>query len=208
MKIIEEALNPIDGYLISIARDTVKGWYEIEIGLPATWVFDENKKIGCEVLIDSDEGKLIKVFPKNHDIVIDDLVGFVEIIIHTNQKIAEKEKEFTDKMEVMKGLLEKEVKQFYTELDELKEVSFKKVGENFVESLRETKAKRGRPKGSKKPFKVVEKEVPAQVVQDAGKKAVSTVEEVVPVEFETNVTTKKTFSTVTEETEVIESPKE
>ena len=193
MKTIEGALAAVDGYLISIARDTVNGWYELEIGLPPTWVIDENEKIGCEVLIDEEEGKLIRVSPKNHNIVIDDLVGFVEIIVKTNAMIAEKEKQFTDKMEEMKKELEAEAREYYQELDELKEESFKKVGAKFVESLPDTptppKSKRGRPKGSKNAPKEKKEVVPV-------------------VEIETSVTTTKPVSTVTEETTDLVSSKE
>lgn len=158
MKRIEAALKPIDGYLISIARDTVNGWYEIEIGLPPTWVFDGNKKIGCEVLIDSDEGKLIKITPKNNNIVIDDLVDFVGVIIIANQKIVEKEKQFTDTMEEMKKELEEKAKDYFQEIEEITEESFKKVNKEFVESLEGIKPKRGRPKGSKNTSKIEKKD--------------------------------------------------
>ena len=103
---------------------------------------------------ESDVGRLIKVAPKKSKIIIDDLVRFVEIIIKTNERIAEKEQEFTEKMEAMRERLEDEAKKFYTELDELKDTSFQKAGERFVEELnadappKETKKPRGRPKGS------------------------------------------------------------
>lgn len=188
MKTIETALSKVDGYLISISRDTVKGWYEIEIGLPAGWVFDENDKIGCEVLIDEDEGKLIRISSKVEDIVIDDLIGFLEIIIETNERIAVKEKQFTDKMEEMKRELEEKARNYYKELDDLKDESFKKVGDEFVESLEtetKPKSKRGRPKGSKN--------------------APKSPKEVVVLEGHTQ---KEPMSTVTEETGTLESSKE
>ena len=97
MKTVELALQPVDGYLVSIKRNTVNGWYELEVGLPVKWVFDENNEIKCEVLNKNDVGVLVKISPQNSNIVIDDLIQFVEVIIDTNQKIAEKEKEFTDK---------------------------------------------------------------------------------------------------------------
>ena len=46
MKTIDIALQPIIDYLISISRNTVKGWYELEVGIPKGWVFDENDEIG------------------------------------------------------------------------------------------------------------------------------------------------------------------
>jgi hypothetical protein len=145
MKTIELALESTNGYINSFTRNTVEGWWELEVGLPKTWVFDENDEITYEILQQNDVGKLIKVSPKNQDIVIDDLITFVEIIIDTNKKIAEKEKQFTDRMQEMKGVLEKEAKKFYEELDELKVNSFRNLNDNFVKALR--------PEGEKKPRK-------------------------------------------------------
>lgn len=138
MKTIEAALKPTDGYIKSFTRNTIEGWWEVEVGLPKTWVYDENKKIGCEVIFENEVGKLIKIFPKEHNVVVDDLIAFVEIIIETNEKIAEKEKQFTDKMQEMKSLLEKEAKHFYEELDELKENSFKSLNDTFTKNLNKT----------------------------------------------------------------------
>jgi len=142
MKPIESALVTTNGFISSFIRNTVKGWWELEIGLPITWVYDENDKIGCEVTEEYEQGKIIKVFPKKNDVVIDDLVAFVEIIINTNERIAEKEKQFTDKMQEMRGILETEAKKFYQELDELKENSFKKNNETFTKTLEKPKAAR------------------------------------------------------------------
>jgi hypothetical protein len=187
MKIIEEALSGVDGYLISISRDTVNGWYVLEIGLPAGWVFDENEKIGCEVLIEEEEGTLIKISPKIDGIVIDDLIGFLEVIIDINQKISEKEKQFTDKMDEMKRELEEKARNYYKELDDLKDESFKKVGGEFADNLKpKPKSKRGRPKGSKNTKKVE----PIQTTSN-------------PTEARTN--TEPVVSTVTEDTETLSS---
>ena len=187
MKPIQAALAPTDGYITSFVRNTVEGWWEIEVGLPASWVFDENTKIGCEVVMENDMGKLIKVYPKTEDVVVDDLLAFVEVIIKTNEKIAEKEKQFTDRMEEMKGLLEKEAMKFYEELDDIKENSFKKNNEKFDKDLDNTKTTTKKttsekPKAPRKPR--------------------------APRTPRAKTTEKKPVQTVTEETEDIESPKE
>lgn len=135
MGIIESALEPINGYLISISVNTVKGWYELEIGLPKKWVFDENSEISCEVTTEGDTGRIVRISPKNNNIDIDDLVNFVKIILDTNMKISDKEKEFTNEMEKMKGMLEDKAKKYYEELDELRENSFKNINEDFAKSL-------------------------------------------------------------------------
>ena len=155
MKTIELALESTNGYINSFTRNTVEGWWELEVGLPKTWVFDENDEINCETLFQNDVGKLIKVSPKNSDIVIDDLISFVEIIINTNQKIADKEKQFTDRMQEMKGVLEKEAKKFYEELDELRINSFQNLNDNFVKTLRPETKKPRKPRT----VKTIEKSV-------------------------------------------------
>lgn len=144
MKKIETALHSVDGYLLSISRNTMNGWYELQVGLPKGWVYDDNDKIGCETMETTDLGSLVKISPRVQEIVIDDLISFVQAIIATNEKIAKKEKQFTDKMEAMKNKLEEEAKKFYVELDELKEKSFKSANTEFVKSTE--KPKRGRPK--------------------------------------------------------------
>lgn len=144
MGIIANTLEPTDGYIMSFKRNTVDGWWEAEIGLPKNWVFNNSKNIKCEVLDESDIGKLVKISPQVNTVLIDDLISFIEIIMETNQKIAEKEKQFTDKMDEMKKLLEKEAKQFYEELDKLKENSFNKIGSDNNIIVEEKKETRGR----------------------------------------------------------------
>jgi hypothetical protein len=142
MKEIESILAPITGYMKSLYRNPQEGWYEMEIAIPKNWVFDENEEISIEVLSENDLGKLLKISPKNQNVVADDLVLFVEIIINTNQRIAEKELEFKQQMEDMKSGLETKAREFFKELDELKENSFRKLNDNFVNGLAATKKER------------------------------------------------------------------
>jgi hypothetical protein len=142
MKEIEGILEPIGGYMLSIERDTINGWYFMKVGIPKNWVFDENNEIGYEILSEANEGKLLKIFPKKQTVVIDDLIAFVEIIIHTNETIAAKEKEFADQMQEFKVSLEKKASNFYKELDELKDNSFKKLNDKFVTELVSGKKRR------------------------------------------------------------------
>jgi len=150
---IESALEPLEGYFATLKRNTMQGIYELEIGIPKNWVFSENTEIGCEIILETDEGKLIKVFPKNNDIISDDLFLFVNNIIDTNKKIATKEKEFADKMEEWKKSFEDQTKEFYKELDELKENSFKKLNDEFVNEIKDNKVK----KDKKTKSKIIEK---------------------------------------------------
>lgn len=149
MKPVDLALKSLDGFLFSVKRNPIKGWYELEIGINKSWVYNENREISCELITENDDAVLLKISPKNNKIVVDDLIAFVEIIIDTNKKIVEKEKEFTNRMNEMKGVLEKEAKKFYEELDSLKQNSFKNLNDNFVKKFQTTEKKtptrKGRP---------------------------------------------------------------
>jgi len=150
MGVIENALSPVEGHLISMSRNPMKGWYEIEVGVYKSWVYDGNKDIDCEVIAEDEDGKLLKIFPKHNKIGVDELIRFVELIIETNERIAEKEREFAKEMEKMKEMLEQKAKTFYTELDTLKDSSFKNLSANLERGFSEpkqvqTKKGRGRP---------------------------------------------------------------
>lgn len=146
MKTVKQALELITGYLISIKRNTVNGWYELEIGMPNKWVFDENSEVSCEVLKEGTAGKLIKISPKNNNIDIDDLISFVEFIIETNRKIAEKEEELNKKLEEMKSKMEDVTKSFLTELDDLRDKSFKKLSQSSIKGNSDKEPKIRKPR--------------------------------------------------------------
>lgn len=166
---VEEGLRPIEGYMLSLRRDTMNGWYEMEIGLPAGWIYRGNDYIECEVVKEMKAGTLIKIYPKVDGILVDDLISFVGLILNTNSKIAEKEREFTDSLEQSKEQLNAVAKRFYTELDDLKKQSFSKFDtENKItppppppssriikEGGPVKKRGRGRPPGAKNKGKVV-----------------------------------------------------
>lgn len=135
MKEVESILEPISSNFISLTRNPMKGWFELEIGIPNTWVFDANKEIDVEIVNETEVGKVIKIVPKNGNVVVDDVILFARIIISTNRKIAEKEQDLKNQLEEMKRGMEKKAGSFFKELDELKENAFKKLNDNFVDEL-------------------------------------------------------------------------
>lgn len=146
MSIIQEGLEPLNGYLFSVKRDTVKGWYFLEVGLPKSWVYKGNDVICCNKTGSWDKGILLSIAPLVKGVTVDDLIIFATLILETNTKIVEKEKEFVDRIESVKNGLQKEKDKFYKELDDLKEKSF-----NLFDNKpsKEEKKGRGRPAGSK-----------------------------------------------------------
>lgn len=123
--IIQETLNPLSEYLISMERDTFNGWFELNIGIPNKWVLFETEEIKTSIVSENNVGKLVKIKPTSEDIAVDDLYRFLGVIIDNNNKIAEKEKEFIAEMENVKNSLAEKEKRFYDELEEMKKNAFK-----------------------------------------------------------------------------------
>lgn len=174
---IQKGFKPIEGYLISMERDTVNGWYYLKIGLPKGWVYKGNDIIECEVTQKNDAGQLINIKPKNESITVDELIAFVSLIIQTNNKIVEKEQEFVNKIKRVKEELEAEKEDFYKDLEKLRENTFKifEIPDKKKpimskptpppsqlitegEEPRPMKRGRGRPPGSKNKKNAVKKE--------------------------------------------------
>jgi hypothetical protein len=130
MNIIDERLTQVTGYLVNINRDYDNGWYDIQVAIPVSWEIGNNDNIECQILGENENGKLVKIAPKNDTVVIDDLLLFAEVIIETNIEIEKKEKEFDEKIMKMKRDLEQQAKEFYAKLDEHKKTSFKNLKKN------------------------------------------------------------------------------
>jgi len=124
MGVIDKSLEKIDGYLLSIERDTMNGVYFIKIGLPKKWVYESTEKINCELLSEFDEGVLLKVTPVVDSITIDDLITFGNGIVNVNEEIAKMEEEFNKKVESRKEELMNEIKEFEDQLETMKKKSF------------------------------------------------------------------------------------
>ena len=148
---MDEKLKPLEGYLISIVRDTVNGWYFIEMGLPKDWSYDSNDIIVCDVINEDEVGRLLKISPKISEVTIDNLIQFATLLIETNMRVAERERKFQERLKEMKRSFEEETASFYQELEDLKKSSFNDIGEKLKEirvkgSIETPKKNVGRPK--------------------------------------------------------------
>ena len=127
MKPLEEQLSKIEGFLMGIERNVIKGRYELTVGIPAKWVYKSTKNIECEELGKSEEGSLIKIFANKDNIVIDDLIEFVNIIIDTNQQIAKMQAEHQKAMEEATQKMVEQELAFGEQIDTLADTSFEKM---------------------------------------------------------------------------------
>jgi len=131
-KPINELLTPLHGYLLSIERDVDNSTYIINMGIPASWTYKSTNVIESEVVGTSDKGTLLKIFGKNENVVVDDLIEYCRIIIETNERIHKMQLEFDKKMEEMKEKLIHEQRTFLDELDEMKDKSFHEIEEKVT----------------------------------------------------------------------------
>jgi len=140
-KTLEEYFDPLEGYFLNLTRNTQKGIYEMEVGVPKNWVYKKTKKVDVEEVVKSERGILIKISPANDDCVLDDLYEYILVVIETNKKIEEKEEEFKKSIEEVKEEIKAKTKYFYDELNKMKEISFGKfdsIDEN-IKTDEETK---------------------------------------------------------------------
>lgn len=158
--IIQEKFDNIEEYWIKLERDFQNGVQSISVGIPKTWEIKDNNKIGCEVINETSEGKLVKVFTKEPTVTIDELILFIEIIIKTNEEINNMEKQFSEEIQSMKAGLEEKINNFYKNLSQYKDNAFETLDKNLkVEfgedeqpksTTKKTSKKQTTPKRSKK----------------------------------------------------------
>jgi hypothetical protein len=114
-------------------RDVNKGWYFLEIGIPKKWVIKGTSLINIKKIIESEDGVLYEIIPKDENLIVDDLYEFVDLVVQTNQEIEKRELEFKESINQVKKDLEDKAKKFYDELDKMREKSFSKF-ENTIET--------------------------------------------------------------------------
>ena len=121
--LIEKKLNKISDYLISIEKNFETNGFELKCGIYNDWIYESNSYIGCDVIKETDKGTILKIYPLKNNVTIDQLIEFVNVIVATNKRILEKEKEYTNKINEIK-------ESFSKEIDELKKYSFNNFKEN------------------------------------------------------------------------------
>lgn len=138
---IEESLNHVDGYLIAIKRNVQNGQYELEVGIPKNWVYKATQEIDFEMIHQTKQGDIIRIFALDENIIVDDLIQYVKIIIETNEEIAKMQEEFEEQMKKAKQELENQFKSFYDQIEEKKDHSFETIKKKQMEANKKMKKK-------------------------------------------------------------------
>ena len=115
---INEKLEPIVSYLISINRNVENGWYELELGIYGSWIYSSDDRVDCVLINEFEQGKIIRLIPKNEDIIVDDLVTFASGLITFNEEIAERKRKLNEEIENLKQINEAEMEKMKAEFSE------------------------------------------------------------------------------------------
>ena len=135
MRTIERILSKLDSYLYTIKRDTKKGWYVLEIGIPASWTYKSNSKVECKELGGNEKSVLVQINPLEDDVSVDSLLEFAVQVVNNNKKIEKMREDFELKMSDIKVKLEEEYETFEDEIEN--------IGDNlFDKEEKDTKTKK------------------------------------------------------------------
>lgn len=117
--IVQEQLEKVKEYLISIENDYETDSWVIKVGLPAKWVVNNNDLINISIITEMNEGKIISIRPISPNITIDVLLEFISLIIKTNQAIIDRQKEFALEVKKMEEEIAEKTKGYFNEINKL-----------------------------------------------------------------------------------------
>lgn len=123
---VSKAIEKLESYLYTIKRDTQKGWYVLEVGIPASWTYKSTDDVECEETGSTEKMAMIKINPSKEGVDIDDLIKFATKIVSTNKLIESKRKEFEKQMEEIKEKLAEQYENFDSEMENMQENLFDK----------------------------------------------------------------------------------
>lgn len=139
MRAVEKILNKLDSYLYSIKRDTIRGWYVLEVGIPVKWTHKSTSKISSEEVGNNEKMKMIKINPNEEydgDVCIDELLDYANQIIVNNKKIEDMRASFEKKMEQIAEKLEEEYERFEEEIEEIEEGLYEEKNEKRTTKIK------------------------------------------------------------------------
>ena len=141
-KPVSEKLKPIDGYVLRIERNTENGYYEVVVGIPINWEYITSKTIMSDLLNETENGKIYKVYSKDEDIVIDDLFDYISEIVKSNEQIEQIQRELEDELANKRKKLEAELAMIYETFENKKNELLGKLKTENQEAKPVRKAKK------------------------------------------------------------------
>ena len=133
-KTLQNILKKLDGYLISIKRNLDTSMYELEVGFRKNWTFKSTDDIECEILDEFDDGTIVKIYGKHDEVIVDDLIIFINKVIDTNKKITEMQEKFDEELEEQKTEIANKILEFDQSILDFKDSSFDDDNEEEKES--------------------------------------------------------------------------
>lgn len=142
MGAVNKILSKLDSYLYTIKRDTVKGWYVLEVGVPSSWTYKSTSKINCEETGSTEKMCMIQINPnEDSDITIDELLVFAVQIVDNNKRIEKMREDFESKMLEIKEKLAEEYEKFEVEIEGVEDNLFDEKTKKTLKVDNKEKAK-------------------------------------------------------------------
>lgn len=144
MGVIQDELNDIDRFIMSITKNPENDTYEFQIGVPPKWEFSSNDNINIEVITSVEQGSVLKLTTNDENIKFDDFVDFIKLIVEVNIAIEEQNKELEETLSKQKAELEAIVSKKLTEIEKMKADAFKtfEKSKNNISSTKPIKNKK------------------------------------------------------------------
>lgn len=147
MGIIQDELQKIDGFLVSIVKNPDNDTYVFEIGIPINWQYKSNDFINVNELWSSEEAVCLKLSTDDDQVTIDDFIKFIEAIIDVNILIEEENKKLEVELQKRKAEMEELVQQKILEIEQIKKSSIDSFSkDNPINKKQSTKSE---PKNKK-----------------------------------------------------------
>ena len=138
MGIIQDELQKIDGFLVSIKKNPDNDTYEFEIGIPIMWQYKSNDFINVTELWSSEDAVCLKLSTDDDQVTIDDFIKFIEAVVDVNILIEEENKKLNEELQKRKSEMEELVKQKILEFEQIKKTSIESFSKDNPTNKRQS----------------------------------------------------------------------
>lgn len=138
MGIIQDELQKIDGFLVSIKKNPDNDTYEFEIGIPIMWQYKSNDFINVTELWSSEDAVCLKLSTDDDQVTIDDFIKFIEAVVDVNILIEEENKKLNEELQKRKSEMEELVKQKILEIEQIKKTSIESFSKDNPTNKRQS----------------------------------------------------------------------
>ncbi len=121
MGLIQDELQKIDGFLISISKNPDNDTYIFDVGFPKNWEFASNEFINVEKVNESDDGVWLKLTTESDSITFDEFVEYIKMVVEFNILIEGEKQKLEEELLKRKQEMEEMYKNKFIEIEQKKD---------------------------------------------------------------------------------------